>query len=154
MIRVKKPQDIGAAVLIIIMGAVGLWVGRNYRFGTSARMGPGYFPVMLSWLLIGFGIIIGGLAFAFEGPKLMRPNWRGILLVLAGILLFGLLIERVGLAATALAVPLLAAFATPEVRWKEAVALAVGLAVACVVVFIYALRQPMQVFACPGFICG
>ena len=146
MIRVKKPQDVGAAILFILMGTVGLWVGQDYTFGTSARMGPGYFPVMLSWLLLAFGAIIGAAAFAFEGPRIERPNWRGILLVLAAILLFGLLIERAGLAATALGVPLLAAFATPEVRWKEAVALAVALAVACVVVFVYALRQPMQTF--------
>jgi hypothetical protein len=109
-------------------------------------MGPGYFPIILSWLLVGFGAVIGIRAFFLEGIRLAKPNLRGILFVFAAIILFGLTIDSLGLAATALAVPLLAAFATPEVNWKEATALSISLAIACVLVFIYGLRQPMQIF--------
>jgi hypothetical protein len=145
-IRVKKPQDLGAASLFILMGVAGLWFGSDLRFGTNARMGPGYFPIVLSWLLIGFGGVIAIRAFLLEGASIVKPNFRGLGIVFLAILLFGLLIDRAGLGATALLVPLLAAFATPEVNWKEAVVLSISLAIACVLVFIYALRQPMQVF--------
>lgn len=146
MIRIKKPQDLGAAILFIILGCIGLWFGKDYRFGTLARMGPGFFPMVLSWALIGFGIVIGALACAFnEGPKVGRTNWRGLLLVVAGILLFGLLIERAGLLIAAFIVPVVAAFATPEVRRKEALILSLVLSIACVVVFVYGLRQPIPI---------
>lgn len=146
IIRVKKPQDAGAAVLFILMGLAGLWFGRDLRFGTNARMGPGYFPIVLSWLLISFGGVIGIRALIMEGAAIAKPNLRGLGIVFLAIILFGLLIDRVGLGVTALLVPLLAAFASQEVKWKEALALSISLAIACVLVFIYALRQPMQVF--------
>jgi hypothetical protein len=146
MIRVKKPQDFGAAALFILLGVAGLWFGKDLRFGTNARMGPGYFPIVLSWLLISFGGVIGIRAFLMEGAAIAKPNPRGLGIVFLAIILFGMLIDRVGLGATALLVPLLAAFATEEVKWKEAIALSISLAIACVLVFIYALRQPMQVF--------
>jgi hypothetical protein len=40
----------------------------------------------------------------------------------------------------------LSAFASPQVKWKEALALGVGLAVFCVLVFVYGLRQPIPIF--------
>jgi hypothetical protein len=147
MIRIKKPQDLGAAALFILLGSVCLWVGRDYPYGTLARMGPGFFPITLSWLLIGFGILIGALACSFNtGPAVARTNWRGLLLIVVGIILFGFLINSAGLLVTAFIVPLVAAFASSEVRWKEATILSAILAVACVVVFVYGLRQPIPVF--------
>ena len=147
MIRLKKPQDLGAAVLFILLGCVCLWFGRDYRYGTLARMGPGFFPLTLSWLLIGFGIVIGGLAFTFnEGAKVAIPNWRGLLIVVVAIILFGFLINSAGLLITAFIVPLVAAFASTEVRRKEALILSAIVAVACVLVFVYGLRQPIPVF--------
>ncbi len=147
MIRLKKPQDLGAAILFVLLGCVCLWFGRDYRYGTLARMGPGFFPLTLSWLLIGFGVVIAALSFSFnEGPKIGRTNWRGLVTIIVGIILFGFLINSAGLLITAFAVPLLAAFATPEVRRKEAVILSLLVAVVCVVVFVYGLRQPIPVF--------
>ena len=147
MIRLKKPQDLGAAILFILLGCICLWFGRDYRYGTLARMGPGFFPIILSWLLIGFGIVIGALAFSFnEGPKIGRTNWRGLLTVIIGIILFGALINSAGLLVTAFVVPLVAAFATPEVRRKEALVLSVLVSIACVAIFVYGLRQPIPVF--------
>lgn len=147
MIRIKKPQDLGAAFLFILLGCIGLWVGKDYRYGTLARMGPGFFPLTLSWLLIGFGIVIGAMACAFqEGPKVARTNWRGLALVIVAILLFGFLINDVGLLIAGFIVPFVAAFASTEVNRKEALILSVLLSVACVVVFVYGLRQPIPVF--------
>lgn len=147
MIRLKKPQDLGAAILFILLGCICLWFGRDYRFGTLARMGPGFFPLTLSWLLIGFGIVIGGLAFSFsEGPKVATPNWRGLSIVIVAIILFGALINSAGLLVTAFVVPLIAAFASTEVRRKEALILSAIVSIACVAVFVYGLRQPIPVF--------
>jgi hypothetical protein len=147
MIRLKKPQDLGAAILFVLLGCICLWLGRDYRYGTLARMGPGFFPLTLSWLLIGFGVVIGALAFSFnEGPKVTIPNWRGLLIVIVAIILFGMLINSAGLLITAFIVPLVAAFASTEVRRKEAVILSLLVSIACVAVFVYGLRQPIPVF--------
>ena len=76
MLRVKSPRDLGAAAMFILIGIAGLWFGRDYTVGTAARMGAGYMPTMLSWLLIGFGFFVGLRALRMRGPKIESVNWR------------------------------------------------------------------------------
>ena len=146
MLRVRKPQDLGAGLLFIAFGAAGLWFGRDYAIGTAARMGPGYFPALLSWLLVIIGIYVAARAFVIEGPPIAAVRWRSALAVLAAVAVFGLLIQRAGTAIALVAVVCVAAFATRETRWKEVVPLALFVSAFCVVVFILALRQPLPLW--------
>ena len=146
MLRVKSPRDVGAAAMFILIGVAGLWFGRDYTVGTAARMGAGYMPTMLSWLLIGFGVFVGLRALRIDGPRVDPVNWRSAVLILVALLLFGLLIERTGLALAVAATTFVGALASREGRWKEGAALGIGLAVFCVLVFIYGLKQPITVF--------
>ena len=146
MFRLKSPQDFGAAALFVVIGAGGLWFGREYEVGSAKDMGSGYFPMLLSWGLIGFGFIVGSRAVMLPGPSFERIVWRAPLMILGAIVGFALLIESAGLASAAFAVTILSALASAESRWKETIALGVVLAIFCVSVFIYGLRQPMSVF--------
>ncbi len=145
-LRVKSPRDLGAGIVFALIGAVGLWFGRVYTIGTASRMGPGYFPAVLSGLLILFGVVIAARALVFEGPPIERGSWRSSLLIVAAILVFGLMITGAGLGPTVLVVTVLGAFATRDAQPLETAALAVGMAVFCVLIFIYALKQPMNPF--------
>jgi putative tricarboxylic transport membrane protein len=146
MFQVRNQQDFGAALLFAFLGAGGLWFGREYDVGRASEMGPGYFPLVLSWGLIGFGVIIGLRALAVRGPRLQPVAWRSVALVLGAILVFAFLIESAGLALAVLVVTVISALASPELRWKEAIVLGLILAAFCVLVFIYGLRQTMTVF--------
>ena len=44
MFRVRSPQDLGAGVVFVLIGAAGIYFGQDLAFGSAARMGPGYFP--------------------------------------------------------------------------------------------------------------
>ena len=59
MFRVKTPQDFGSAILFLLIGLAGLYFGKDLTYGTTSRMGPGYFPYLLSWLIIGIGVAVG-----------------------------------------------------------------------------------------------
>ena len=146
MLQVKNPRDLGAAITFIVIGSAGMWFGREYDFGEAARMGPGYFPIMVSGLLVLIGIVVGAQAFAIEGVPIERFRWRSVLLILAAVLCFGALIEVGGLATTIVATVAIAAFATHEAAWKGTLGLAVFLAAFCVIVFVYALGQPIPIF--------
>ena len=61
--------------------------------------------------------------------------------------MFALTIERLGLAPAVVAVTITAALASREVRPIEALALAIGLALVCVVLFVQMLGQPFAVWA-------
>ena len=146
VVRIRSPQDFGAAVFFILLGAAGLWFGWEYRTGTISEMGPGYVPRLLGFLLIGFGIVIGLRSLTLEGPPIEPVSWRPLVLVLIAITAFALLIDSAGLAIAIFAVTVVSAFASSEARWKETVALGVVLAVSCVLVFVYALKQSIPVF--------
>ena len=145
-IRIRSPQDAGAAILLIAIGLAGLWFGRDYDRGTISQMGPGYMPMLLSIGLIIFGAIVALRAVTVDGPPIEGGLWYPSALVVLAVVLFALLIETTGLAPATFAVVLLCAFASTEVKWQEAVALGVGLAIFCVLVFVYGLRQPIPIF--------
>jgi hypothetical protein len=146
MPRIKSPRDLGAAVLFLLIGAAGLWLGRDYEVGTASRMGPGYLPMVLSGGLVVFGLVVGLRALTLRGAAIEPMVWRTNVLVLASILGFLLLIESAGLAIATFVVAVLSARASADSRWREMVALGIILAVFCVLVFIYGLRQSMHVF--------
>jgi hypothetical protein len=143
MVRVKGPQDLGAGLVFLTIGIAGLYFGNDLAFGTSARMGPGYFPVLLSGLIIVVGLAVGFQGLTVEGPPIEKAQLRPISFIIAAILIFGFLIESIGLALTAILLTIFAAYARPEVRLSETILLGVGLALFTVVVFVYVLGQAL-----------
>lgn len=146
MVRIRSPQDLGAAILLLAIGIGGLWFGREYDIGTVAAMGPGYMPMLLSFALIAFAAIIGFRALTLDGPPLTPTGWRALTLVLLSILCFALLIRTAGLLVAAFVVPVVAAAASPESRRWETLFLSAFLSVFCVLVFVYGLGQAIPVF--------
>jgi hypothetical protein len=143
MLRVRSPQDLGAGIVLIVIGAAGVIFGQDLRIGTAARMGPGYFPLILSMLVALLGLIIGGRSFSLDGPPVEKFYIRPLFFILLAIIVSGYLMSLVGLALTAIIVTLLAAYARPEVHLRETLLLGAGLAVFTVLVFVYALGQPL-----------
>jgi len=146
MIRVKNPQDFWAGLLFLVIGCLALWFGRAFVFGTATKMGPGYMPTVLSWGMVLIGAFLSLRALALEGPAIERSLIRPQIFILLAIVVFGLLIERVGLAPAIVVVTMVAALASREMRWRETVAVAVGLAALCVGLFIYLLGQPLTIW--------
>jgi len=143
MLRVRSPQDLGAGIVLIVIGAAGVIFGQDLRIGTAARMGPGYFPLILSMLIALLGLIIGGRSFTLDGPPVEKFYIRPLFFILLAIVVSGYLMSLVGLALTAIIVTLLAAYARPEVDLRETLLLGAGLALFTVLVFVYALGQPL-----------
>ncbi len=146
MLRIKSPQDLGAAIVLAIIGFGGLWFGRDLDVGRFEDMGPGYLPIVLSWSLLGFAAIVLLRALTIQGPPIEKVAPRAVLLVIAATVLFALMIDTAGFASTVFAVTVVAAFGSREVKPKEVVALGVALAVFSVLVFVYALRQPLPIW--------
>lgn len=154
MLKSISRTDLTAGLLVIAVGVLALIEALNYSFGTTRNMGPGYFPIVLSVLLIGFGVGI----ILFEGrasrsvddeeqdetptAHLLRP----ILANMAAFLAIGLLIERFGLFISAALAVMLAGLADKKVPlWKTAI-LAVVVAAASCLIFVYGLRLQIRVF--------
>jgi hypothetical protein len=145
MIRVKHPQDFWAGLLFFVVGCAAAWVARNYAFGAATRMGPGYLPSVLSWMLIGLGAFLTLRGVIDNGPAIQRSLIRPQVFIILAIVVFGLLIERLGLAPTVVVAAVIAALATSEMRWVETLILAAGLAALCVILFVKLLGQPLAI---------
>jgi hypothetical protein len=146
MLRVKSPQDFGAAILFLTIGVAGIYFGRDLTFGTASRMGPGYFPTILSSIIVLIGVIVGLRSVAVEGPPIEPVKLRPLLFILIAILAFGYLIEQIGLAITTAGLAIFAAYARQDVHLKETIVLAVLLSAFAVGVFAYALGQPLPIW--------
>jgi hypothetical protein len=145
MVRIKNPQDLGAAIVFVVIGAAGLYFASDLAFGTAARMGPGYFPTMLSASILLIGLIVGVKALAVEGPAIERIPLRPIAVIIVCIVGFGYLIERLGVAITAAALVLVASYARRGASLKESIPLALAMSIFVIGVFVYALGQPLPV---------
>src|SRR4029078_13430130 len=57
-IEIRSNRDFWAGVMLIVTGATSGIVARDYAFGTSVRLGPGYSPSVLGGLLVLFGLYL------------------------------------------------------------------------------------------------
>ena len=146
MVRVKNPQDFWAGLLFLVVGLLAAYFGRNYVFGAATKMGPGYLPTVLSWMLAGLGAFLALRALLESGPGIERSLYRPQLLIVAAIVVFALLIERLVLAPTVIVVTVIAALASREMRWIETLILSAGLAILCVLLFVKVLGQPLSIY--------
>jgi putative tricarboxylic transport membrane protein len=143
MFRVKSPQDFGSAIVFLLIGLAGLYFGKDLTYGSSSRMGPGYFPFLLSWVIIGIGVIVGFMSLTIEGPPIDLPKFRPLFFVLLAVIIFGYMMTYVGLAITAVVMTLIAGLARRQFKLGESLLLGIGLSAACIVIFVYALGQPL-----------
>jgi hypothetical protein len=145
MIRIKNPQDFGAAMVFIGIGAAGFYFAGDLAFGTASRMGPGYFPTLLSAAILLIGLIVGFKALTIEGPAIERIPLRSIAVIALCVVAFGYLVERLGVAITAAALIVVAGYARRGARLSESIPLALAMSIFVIGVFVYALGQPLPV---------
>ena len=141
----RAPNDLIAALFLLASAGCAWWFGRELSVGTAFRMGPGYIPRLLTWIMFGFGLLLLARAFLLHGPALAPWPLRPIVLVLGAMVVFALTVERGGLLVASLLVVGLAALASPQNRWRSVVGLSVGLAVAACVLFPWLLQLPLRV---------
>lgn len=146
-LRVSK--DVAAGVGFMVVGAAALAIGADYRAGTLLHMGPGYFPRMMSGLLLLLGalVAIAGLRDRRVPDEDTPPwSWRAIFTVLGGIVLFGAGLERIGLVGSLTALILVSAYAERKRSLIEAIVLAVALNVVAWLVFVVGLGLPLPLW--------
>ena len=143
--HLTKPRDVIGGALVVAIGLGFFMLGRELEMGTSFRMGPGYFPTILSFLMVGLGAVMAGLALRKppEEGTLGEVPWRGIVLVIGATAFFGFMLRSLGLAPAILIVVLATAWASHYASLRASVLLALGLAAFCSFLFIRALGLPL-----------
>jgi hypothetical protein len=147
-----RGKDLWIGILMMGIALLFTAMAWDYPMGTTLRLGPGAFPMMLTGLLFLLGLAIALIAVRAD---LKRPDasgrmdawsWRGLLLIVLPPLLFGLVIREIGLIVTLFVATLLCTFASRDARWRSSLLLAAILTLFCVGVFVYGLGLPIPLW--------
>src|SRR6186713_496303 len=129
--------------MFVVVGVVFAVGATNYSMGTSARPGPGYFPLILSVLmaLLGGFVLFKSLTIEVEGgDPIGAIAWRPLLVIVAAITVFGAALPRLGLVVTVPILILMTSLAGDEFKWKGVLATAIVLTVGSWAIFVLGLK--------------
>jgi hypothetical protein len=135
-----------AGAMLCAIGIAVAVAAPQYRLGTLAQMGPGYFPLLLGVLLAALGAITCVQAVAKGGgDRLTGPPWRQLICIPLSVIAFALLVERAGLAVAVVVTVLIGCLGGHRFRPIEALISAIVLAVLTCTLFVRLLGLPVQI---------
>ena len=165
--KIKSERDFWAGLMFVAVGVAFAVGAMNYSMGPpcpaqapcatslyarftqlSAHPGAGYFPLGLSILVALLGAVVLFKSLTIEstgGDPIGGIAWRPLLVIVAAIVVFGLMLEPLGLL---LAIPVLVvftSFAGDEFRWRGVIVSAVVLTVASWAIFVLGLKLTLPV---------
>ncbi|PIT78762.1 tripartite tricarboxylate transporter TctB family protein [Limnohabitans sp. B9-3] len=160
---IKSQKDFFSGLMFALVGGGFAWGATSYTVGTGARMGPGYFPLLLGVCLAVLGAFIMFYSFVEhtkDGDKVGKFAWKPIVFVLGANVAFGILlgglprfgVPSMGLILAIYALVIIASKAGDTFSLKEALILATILSVGSYLAFIMLLKLQMPVW--PTFITG
>jgi len=161
--NIKSQKDFFSGLLFITVGTAFAVGANSYTVGTGARMGPGYFPLLLGILMAVLGAVITFNALVIktpDGDKIGSWAWKPLFFIIAANLVFGLMlgglpsvnIPAMGMIVGIYALTFIASLAGEEFSFKAVAILATVLAIMSYLAFIVLLKLQFPVW--PTFITG
>jgi hypothetical protein len=151
-LKIKNAKDFYTGLLFMLFGGGFMWGATQYELGSAARMGAGYFPLILGGLLafLGSMVFARSLVIGVPDSRVGRIAWTPMLFMFGSIAAFALLLRGAGLVVSILAIIVISSLASRESRFKETLISAIVLCIASVALFVYALNLQIPVW--PFFI--
>ena len=161
--KIKSSKDFFSGLMFTVVGAAFAYGATSYTVGTGARMGPGYFPLLLGVILalLGAAILFKSLVVETpDGEPVGAFAWKPLIFIIAGNLLFGVLLgglpsiglPAMGLIAAIFGTTIVVSMAGDQFNFKETIVLSAILSVMSYAAFIMLLKLQFPVW--PTFISG
>lgn len=151
---VKQKYWSGGAVFLF--GVAAIVGGMQYQIGSLARMGPGFFPVMLGAVMLGLGLAI---ALTPDSPDevmadqdtesfgaKIRKHARPWAAIIGGMILFIILGAYAGLVPATFSLVFIAALGDHNNSTKASFWLGVAVTIFTVLVFHYGMQMQFPLF--------
>ena len=159
--KIKSERDFFSGVLFCAFGVAFAWGATTYNVGSGARMGPGYFPLIVGVLIAIMGAAITFKAMTVEtddGEPVGKIAWKPLIFIIGANLMFGVLLgglpsiglPPMGLIVAIYALTFIAGLAGDKFSFKASAVLATILAVGSYLAFVVALKLQFPVW--PTFI--
>ncbi len=161
--NIKSQKDFFSGLMFTVIGGSFAYGATSYTVGTGARMGPGYFPLVLGVILALLGSVIMFKSLVVEtadGEKIGSWAWKPLFFIIAGNLLFGILlgglpsmkIPAMGLIAAIFGTTIVVSKAGDVFVLKEVLILSTVLSIGSYLAFVVLLKLQFPVW--PTFITG
>ena len=138
-------SECAVAACIIIFGAVMAYFGSFYGVGSLQNMGAGYFPVLLGFVTIFFGIAT--LLEVRHSPNpFPKIPWRPFVCVFSAILIWSLLVERIGLFPSSVLLVIIGSLGR-KINMRTMILTALLASAAAVLIFVEGFSLPLRVVA-------
>jgi len=162
-VHIKSQKDFFSGLLFIAVGIAFAWGATTYNIGEGARMGPGYFPLMLGIVLALIGAVVLFTSLVVEtegGDRIGKWAWRPLAFIIMANLLFGVLlaglpsigVPGMGMIAAIYGLTIVSSMADGHFHIRNTLILATVLAVGSYLAFIVLLKLQIPVW--PSFIAG
>jgi putative tricarboxylic transport membrane protein len=121
-------QGLVSGGMYVVLGAATAAGSLQYPVGNFWRMGPGFFPLLVSGALVVTGLVVAAIAVVPGTPAVALGRWRlrNLALVAAAVTAFGILVRPGGVILAAAALIAIASFTTSGLRPRDSI-----LALAC-----------------------
>ncbi len=146
MLSIRNPKDFFTGILLLVIAAVFAYGLTELQIGTAYRMGPGYFPMLLTGMLAVFAVIILVNGFTTDGEAIGEIPWKALILVTLSVASYGVTLRGLGFVLSLALTVLISTFAAERWDAKAAVALTIGLVASCFVIFVKGLGLPLSPF--------
>lgn len=148
-------RNLYTGILLSLFGVVGTLEALRYPIGTMARMGPGFYPLSLSVILVILGVVVAitpvrpSAATADDEPAAfgtLRARAKGMMYIAGGMIAFIILGEYGGLVPATFVMVTVAAMGDEDQTWKSACLLALGTTIVGTAIFAGALQLQLPMF--------
>ena len=149
-----KNKDLLAGLMFMVIGIIFAVGAYNYQMGTAARMGPGYFPRILGFIMAGLGLLIAGIGLKnqaeFAATEGIGWTWKPVILLTFAVVLFGVTLPSLGMIIAISLLTMISGFAAHDKNYRELVIITVIMCIFCAGVFIWGLKLQMKLFPWSG----
>ena len=143
--RIRTSPDLVSGLFFCAAAAIGIALSSRLELGSPSRMGPGFFPMGLSLILMVLGaIVLVRALLERDAEEIGAVNPRPLVVVLGAVVLFSLLLERWGFAIAAALLIVVARLTGERFRPLEVALLALGLIAFSAGVFLFGLKLPLR----------
>lgn len=144
--KIKSTEDFWSGMMFIAFGIAAIYISRDYPFGSTMRMGPGYFPTAIGGCLVVLGAIITAVSFKKPGVGIGPWPWRAMLLMSVAFVLFAWGMEHMGFLPSLAILIAVSTLSTPHFRWHEMAIEIVVMSFGSWALFIYGLELPFPLW--------
>jgi hypothetical protein len=151
--KIKSQKDFWSGLMFVVTGLGFAWGATYYNFGSSARPGPGYFPLGLGFLLAILGAFVLFEALTIEtedGERIGAWSWKPLVWISASVAVFGWALPLLGMFVALPLLVVISAMAGDEFHWGEALVNAAVLTAGSWAIFTWGLKLTIPLW--PSFL--